>query len=185
MSNGVNLGVQVMGDNGRPSSAGQPIRHLTLEHVIEMIHRLGVDEYTTNGLIRIAESYPTQALNHFRRNINLMIRRVRAERRKETEGDDPNANRNIETKKEESSRQKIGVEDFDKWEESQSQEIEGFTEEEGSFKQEDLAATFDSLLNSGGQVSAGSEGESASDEPESEVSSDDSGSSSEGVATVS
>ena len=179
MSNGVNLGVQVMGDNGRPSTAGQPIRHLTLEHVIDMIHRLGVDEYTTKGLIRIAEGYPTQALNHFRRNINLMIRRVRAERKKEIEGENPNVNTNIETK-EENGRQKISLEDFDKWEENQ--EVESYNEE-GSFKQEDLAATFDSLLNSGGEISTSTTEQVESNEVESEVPKPASGS--EGITAIS
>jgi len=58
-------------------------RPLTLEMISEWIRLQGFDEYTTNGLIELAGKYPTQALPSFRRNFNLMIQRVRAQRKKE------------------------------------------------------------------------------------------------------
>lgn len=64
-----------------PSSRLQ--RQLTLEIITEWIKIQGFDEYTTKGLIELAEKYPTQALPSFRRNFNVMIERVRAKRRKE------------------------------------------------------------------------------------------------------
>lgn len=69
---------------GKSSSRLQ--RQLTLEVVIEWIKIQGFDEYTTNGLIKIAEKYPTQALPNFRRNFNLMIERVRQKRKQEMNG---------------------------------------------------------------------------------------------------
>jgi len=58
-------------------------RQLTLEMISEWIRLQGFDEYTTNGLIELAGKYPTQALPSFRKNFNLMIQRVRAQRKKE------------------------------------------------------------------------------------------------------
>lgn len=69
---------------GKSSSRLQ--RQLTLEVVIEWIKIQGFDEYTTNGLIKLAEKYPTQALPNFRRNFNLMIERVRQKRKQEMNG---------------------------------------------------------------------------------------------------
>lgn len=62
-------------------------RQLTLEIITEWIKIQGFDEYTTNGLIELAERYPTQALPSFRKNFNIMIERVRAKRRKEARGE--------------------------------------------------------------------------------------------------
>lgn len=58
-------------------------RLMTLQVITEWIKLQGLDEYTTQGLIGIAEKYPTQALPSFRRNFNLMIARVRAKRQEE------------------------------------------------------------------------------------------------------
>ena len=60
-----------------------PNRQLTLERVISYIQKHGFDEYTTNGLIDLASSYPTNALPSFRKNFNLMIARVRQKRKEE------------------------------------------------------------------------------------------------------
>jgi hypothetical protein len=67
------------------SSGGYVKRHLTLDRISEWIRLQGFDEYTTNGLIELAERYPTQALPSFRKNFNLMIQRVRQKRKQETE----------------------------------------------------------------------------------------------------
>lgn len=60
---------------------------LNLETIISWIKMEGFDEYTTQGLIDLASRYPTQALPSFRRNINLMIERVRKKRKQETSGE--------------------------------------------------------------------------------------------------
>ena len=60
---------------------------LTLEVVIEHIKKQTyLDEYTINGLIEIANRYPTQAFPAFKRNFNMMIERVRNKRRQELKG---------------------------------------------------------------------------------------------------
>ena len=59
------------------------VPQLTLQKVIEQIRRLGLDPYTEEGLIQLAERYPTQALPSFRKNFNLMIQRVRQQRKKD------------------------------------------------------------------------------------------------------
>lgn len=56
---------------------------LTLEIICHWIKLQGLDDYTTNGLIALARSYPTQALPSFRKNFNVMIQRVRAKRKAE------------------------------------------------------------------------------------------------------
>jgi hypothetical protein len=71
-----------MPGKGKSSHVG---RQLTLDVIADWIRMQGFDEYTTNGLIELAERYPTQALPHFRRNFNLMIQRVRAKRKHETD----------------------------------------------------------------------------------------------------
>lgn len=58
-------------------------RQLTFEKISEWIRLQGLDEYTTEGLIKLASRYPTQALPSFRKNFNLMIQRVRQQRKKE------------------------------------------------------------------------------------------------------
>lgn len=60
-----------------------PNRQLTFETISEWIRLQGFDEYTENGLVELAASYPTSALKSFRRNFNLMLARVRENRRKE------------------------------------------------------------------------------------------------------
>ena len=58
-------------------------RQLTLEKVSQWIRLQGLDDYTTEGLIELASNYPTQALPSFRQNFNLMIQRVRHQRKKD------------------------------------------------------------------------------------------------------
>jgi hypothetical protein len=60
---------------------------LTLDRVIFYIRQQGFDEYTTNGLIKLASNTPSGALGSFRKNFNLMINRVRAQRKKELGGE--------------------------------------------------------------------------------------------------
>lgn len=60
-----------------------PGRLMTLDVICEWIRLQALDDYTTNGLIELAGKYPTQALPSFRRNFNLMIARVRENRKKE------------------------------------------------------------------------------------------------------
>jgi hypothetical protein len=69
---------------GKSSSRLQ--RQLTLEVVVEWIKIQGFDDYTTQGLIELAERYPTQALPSFRRNFNIMLERVRQKRKLEMRG---------------------------------------------------------------------------------------------------
>ena len=58
-------------------------RQLTFQKISEWIRLQGLDNYTTDGLIELAAKYPTQALPNFRKNFNLMIQRVRQQRKKE------------------------------------------------------------------------------------------------------
>lgn len=60
---------------------------LTFDAICDLIRRQKLDEYTTNGLIEMAAKYPTQAYPSFRRNFNLMIQRVREQRRKDLDGE--------------------------------------------------------------------------------------------------
>ena len=71
--------VTMPGSEGRSGLKPQ----LTLQMVTEQIRRLGLDQYTEEGLIQLAERYPTQALPTFRKNFNLMIQRVRQQRKKD------------------------------------------------------------------------------------------------------
>jgi len=71
-------------DSARKSNVSQMI---TLESIIESIKAQGLDDYTTNGLIEIASRYPANALISFKKNFNVMIRRVRAQRQKEQHGE--------------------------------------------------------------------------------------------------
>lgn len=58
-------------------------KQMTFEMISQWIKLQGFDEYTTKGLIKLASRYPTQALPKFKDNFNLMIQRVRQERKKE------------------------------------------------------------------------------------------------------
>lgn len=69
---------------GKSSSRLQ--RQLTLEVIVSWIKIQGFDDYTTQGLIELAERYPTQALPSFRRNFNIMVERVRQKRKLEMRG---------------------------------------------------------------------------------------------------
>jgi len=60
-----------------------PNRQLTFGVISDWIRLQGFDEYTENGLIELAAQYPTSALKSFRKNFNLMIARVREQRRRE------------------------------------------------------------------------------------------------------
>jgi len=92
----MDIHISIPGDDGRPKRIR---RLLTLDHMIQYIQQQELDEYTTNGLIALAESYPTNALPSFRKNINVMINRVRARRRKEQQKEDlfPIGNKSLET----------------------------------------------------------------------------------------
>lgn len=72
-----------------------PIGHLlTLNRVIKWIKAQELDEYTTAGLIKIAQGYPNQALPMFLKNFQVMLGRVRAQRKKEGFEDAPTQNAN-------------------------------------------------------------------------------------------
>lgn len=58
-------------------------RQLTFQIISDWIRLQGFDEYTEQGLIDLAAQYPTSALKSFRKNFNLMLARVREQRRKE------------------------------------------------------------------------------------------------------
>jgi len=100
-------------------SNGKLQKMLTLEMVTDWIKMQGFDEYTTNGLIQMAERYPTQALPSFRKNFNLMIERVRVKRRKEARGQKQIENNNT-------NKLSIDVEDhadFDGHVEDENQDV--------------------------------------------------------------
>ncbi len=110
MSNKINMGVSVLNEGTKQTG---PLRQLTLERVSQWIKLQGFDEYTTEGLIAMAAKYPTQALPSFRKNFNLMIQRVRAQRKKER-GQDANASAEAS---EVSFQERIDkLQDFDAWE---------------------------------------------------------------------
>ena len=81
----IGLGMGVEDDKFRKRGPNQVLDFKTIS---EWIRIQGFDEYTTQGLIDIASTYPTSALGSFRRNFNLMISRVREKRKKEQEGTD-------------------------------------------------------------------------------------------------
>jgi hypothetical protein len=78
-------------DSGSSSNSPPLKRVETLERTVQWIIRQGHDEYTTQGLIELAQKYPTTALPSFRKNYQLMLNRVRAKRKKEVK-------ENVETK---------------------------------------------------------------------------------------
>lgn len=63
-------------------------RLLTFELLSSWIRKMNLDEYTTEGLINLASKYPTAALPSFRKNVNLMIQRVRSQRQKDQQGEE-------------------------------------------------------------------------------------------------
>jgi len=81
----MNFSIDIPGEEGKPKRFR---RLLTLDQMKKLIHNMELDEYTTNGLIEMASKYPTHALPSFRKNINIMINRVRAKRQKEQQRED-------------------------------------------------------------------------------------------------
>jgi hypothetical protein len=74
-----------------PGKSGSRLqKQLTLEVITNWIKIQGFDEYTTQGLIELAQKYPTQALPSFRKNFNIMLERVRQKRKQEQRGQVPN-----------------------------------------------------------------------------------------------
>jgi hypothetical protein len=66
------------------SNNSPPLKRVeSLDRTVQWIIRQGHDEYTTKGLIELAQNYPTSALPMFRKNYQLMLNRVRAKRKKE------------------------------------------------------------------------------------------------------
>ncbi len=86
-----------------------PNRLLTFEIISSWIKLQGMDEYTTNGLIALAATYPTQALPSFRRNFNLMIARVRQQRQQEQRGEEKVALERLNDGKSEESEVQRGT----------------------------------------------------------------------------
>ena len=80
MPNEMNFSIELPGDDNRPKRFR---RLLTLENLTNLIQEMELDDYTTNGLIEMASRYPTHALPSFRKNINIMINRVRVKKQKE------------------------------------------------------------------------------------------------------
>jgi hypothetical protein len=76
---------QINETRGRETKIGQL---LTLELLTSWIRRMNLDEYTTEGLITLASKYPAAALPSFRKNVNLMIQRVRTQRQKDQQGEE-------------------------------------------------------------------------------------------------
>ena len=109
---GINAKIYVPGNNGQYKKLGGRgglKRLLTLDDLVKMIKLQGLDEYTTNGLIELASRYPTQALPSFKRNINLMIQRVRAKRKLEQRGEE-NASIGEDIEKKKCSKEKCDQE---------------------------------------------------------------------------
>ena len=63
-------------------------RLFTLDALCDWIRNLELDDYTINGLIQLASRYPDAALPSFKKNINLMIQRVRAKKQKDQQGEE-------------------------------------------------------------------------------------------------
>lgn len=115
-------------------------RQLTFDTISEWIKMQDLDEYTTNGLIELAATYPTQALPKFRRNFNLMIARVRGKRKLEQRGMEENVeNRNEEKvpKSEKKGYQSISIEEILSEEEATSEEENASEEENTSEESQD------------------------------------------------
>jgi hypothetical protein len=87
-----------MSPDGDVKRSGGKIRPTTLQGIINWIVSQEFDEYTKQGLIELASKYPTSALGSFRKNIHLMLSRVRATQMK---GREPNG-----------SQEEIGVKEI-------------------------------------------------------------------------
>lgn len=82
----MDIHISIPGEDNKPKRLR---RLLTLDHLVQWIQSQELDDYTTNGLIELASRYPTHALPMFRKNITVMINRVRARRRRELQDDSP------------------------------------------------------------------------------------------------
>ena len=80
MSEASSMSVSLNIPNDRKSKLS---RMLTLERLIEWINAQELDEFTTKGLIDIAKRYPSHALPTFKKNFNIMLQRVRSQRKAE------------------------------------------------------------------------------------------------------
>jgi hypothetical protein len=83
------MGNQIQAKVGIPNQDKNrrgPSRQLTLDIVTEWIKAQHLDDYTTKGLVELAQGYPTNALPSFRRNFQVMLARVRQKRREEQNG---------------------------------------------------------------------------------------------------
>ena len=166
MTNKINMGVSAFDEPRRKSG---PLLELTHDRLCDYIKMLNLDDYTAEGLIKLASTYPTQALPSFRRNINLMIQRVHAKRKIENEGEQ-NGNTESDTTK----NNQIEIQNFENWEERVG-EIE--VEEINFSNEPEVKEIFDIggfSQGDGGEIPAG-ESEVSSVEPESESAGDDSG----------
>lgn len=85
MSNRMNFQIGAFAEEGKQPTRLR--RLLTLDQLIKWIKAQEMDEYTTNGLIELASNYPTHALPSFRKNIQVMINRVRTQRQREQQGE--------------------------------------------------------------------------------------------------
>ena len=108
-----------------------PNRQLTFETISDWIKLQGFDEYTETGLIELASRYPTSALKSFRKNFNLMLARVRENRKREqNQQENDNANDISETeiieKTSEEVTEEISVETSESNEGRDSREQDSF-----------------------------------------------------------
>lgn len=70
------------------SARGGAPSEVTLNKIIELIKSHNLDEETTKHLISMASQYPTNALYSFQKNINFMIQRAKAKRKKYEQKED-------------------------------------------------------------------------------------------------
>lgn len=78
--NFINANIVLPGEDGKVRKFYVPP---TFQDLSDWIRAQGLDEYTTEGLIQLASRTPTSALASFRKNFNIMVARVRQQRKKE------------------------------------------------------------------------------------------------------
>ena len=83
-ANKMNFRVTLPGDDEKTHNQRNTARPMiTLDKVVSWVRSLDLDEYTTNGLIKLAEGYPYGSLPMFRKNFDVMLARVRQTRLQE------------------------------------------------------------------------------------------------------
>lgn len=74
---GDQINVRVSIPNTESRNRVGPNRPLTFEELVSWIKSQGFDADTESGLIELASTYPHSALKSFKRNIHIMVSRVK------------------------------------------------------------------------------------------------------------